>query len=151
MTQRLKWWHSEWRERQLVNEAASELQGLDLTVEGLTGQVRRLAQLGQEQGQQIVRLQAVVDLLLDLVVEKGLVDADHLRDRVQTVLAALEPPPPPVVTAAAGPYRSGPAPLPAPERQTACVRCGQQVPLSKTVMTAEGEVCDACHLRGQRP
>jgi len=153
--QQLKWWQGDAYERSAINEAAAELQGLELSIEGLGEQLRELRQHAQAQDKHLARLQAVLGMVLDLMVERGLGQEQQLRDRVQAVVEALEPPKPQVNPAQQGgsPYRGAagaPAPAP-PERQAACGRCGQQVALSKTVMTEAGVVCDTCHLLHPKP
>jgi hypothetical protein len=150
----VRWWEGHWAERQRINEAASELTALDTTTELLGSQVQRLFKLDLDQGKEIARLQATVGVLIDLLLEKHVLDEDALYPRLKVAMAALEPrlepdPNGPLsVMAGESPYRTQPPrPTPSEIPSTTCISCGKRVVRSSTTITTQGEICDACYLK----
>ena len=87
---RLRWWDSDWAERQRINEAADELNQMHHARATTTGQIARVFQLDQDQGREIARLQTTLMTLIELMVEKGVVEEQTLVDRVDAALNGLE-------------------------------------------------------------
>ena len=106
-----------------------------LSQEGLFRSQQKLFALDKAQGEEITRLRAVVNVLVDMLVEARVIPEDTLYDRIRT---AVEPPEPP-------PTEKSPAEKP-PELFT-CVNCGRQVGLSEATRAAEGVVCGQCFSR----
>ena len=95
--------------------------------------VRHLFELDEEQGKDITHLQATVGVLLEMLVESGVLDGDSVVTRVEAELDALE--------------KQQAAEAAAP-RLVKCVKCSVEVPADQTNMTAQGEVCQQCYVHG---
>jgi hypothetical protein len=87
---RLKWWESDWTERQRINEAADELNRLHFSQGHTTEQLARLFELDRDQGREIARLQAMVMTLVELLVQKGVVEEPELVNRLEASLDQLQ-------------------------------------------------------------
>ena len=106
---------------------------LSADTSNLSMHVRHLFELDEEQGKDITYLQATVGVLLEMLVESGVLDADSVVARVEAELDTLE--------------RQQAAEAAAP-RLVKCVKCSVAVPAGQTNMTAQGEVCQKCYVAG---
>jgi hypothetical protein len=126
--------------RAAINRNADELSYVGASVTTLHALVQR-------QAQEILQLRAMVIGLAEVLHARALFDEPELQRAVQASWAQLtapqpQPQPPPAAT---DPYRGMPADVPAPpERLVLCPQCGRRVPASRTNITENGEVCDAC-------
>jgi hypothetical protein len=117
------WFDSEWRQRDDINDLAGTAGAAAYGVEVLQEQLRQLRPL-------VFELSATVAVLVKMLAEAGQVDPKVIQYRVEAELEARRnwrPPPPPP-----------PSPIP-PIR---CTRCGRDVLPERTIMTADGAVCD---------
>ncbi|MCA9582077.1 MAG: hypothetical protein KC416_09805 [Myxococcales bacterium] len=127
--------------RQAVDELRAEL---DKQADSQGRLVRnlsaRLDELQRTVEQTHRRQEAVIDLLL----ERGLVEESALRVAVQL----KEPPPDPVADIGAG-YRESAREGMAKGRkqQSLCVRCGSRQPLESMAYSGEGLICLLCERR----
>jgi hypothetical protein len=129
------------RQRRDINEADSNITFLQQYASGLDDNLQRMIRLAYGQSEQIKLLTTTVEVLIDALEERGLIDETTLRARLADRMKP-RPPPIPADDRAAGPYRQAPA-----EETTACTNCGTRVPLSATTMTEDGAVCDDCMRR----
>ncbi|AKU96139.1 hypothetical protein AKJ09_02803 [Labilithrix luteola] len=79
-----------WVERQRLNQAADDLQALTRDTNTTEKQVLRLFELDRDQGHEIAKLQAVVYVLMQMLVESGAMDAQKLDERVRDAVTKLE-------------------------------------------------------------
>lgn len=117
------WFDSEWKQRDDINELQGTAGAAAYGVEVLSQQLAQLRPL-------VFELSATVAVLVKMLAESGQVDPKVIQYRVQAELEARRnwrPPPPPPA-----------APLPA----IRCTRCGRDVLPERTIMTADGAVCD---------
>jgi hypothetical protein len=129
-----------WAERTAINRNAEDLAEVEGTVSSLKAAVLR-------QGQEILWLRAVLGGLIAVLQEKSPLDNAELERAVQAVWNQLisPPSPSPAAPTMTDPYRDTPAqPTAPPDRLVRCPQCGREVPASKTNITENGEVCDAC-------
>lgn len=91
--------------------------------------IRRLTKRLHDQDRQIQMLSAAVGVLAAVLRDNGLVDPEILDARLE---AAIENTQDEVAKAPS---------------TVACQRCAKQVAIQRTVMTASGTICDACHAR----
>jgi hypothetical protein len=133
------WLLGAWAERTAINRNADDLSYVEASMDSLQATVQR-------QGQEILWLRAVLAGLVEVLHEKSPFDSAELERAVQDAWKQLTvPPAPSPAPAMTDPYRDTPAePIPPPERLVLCTQCGRQVPASKTNITENGEVCDAC-------
>lgn len=87
---KLHWWDSEYTERQRLNEAADELYELQSNNAAVGDQVARLFELDRDQGRDIDRLQATVLTLLDMLIDRGVLDEQALVARMNGALEELD-------------------------------------------------------------
>ncbi|MFN0245769.1 MAG: hypothetical protein ACKV2T_02605 [Kofleriaceae bacterium] len=122
------WFDNEWKQRDDINDLAGQAGAAAYGVEMLQHQLGQLRPM-------LFELSATVAVLVKMLAEAGQVDPKVIQHRVDAELEARRtwrPPP-------AQP--SPPAPLPA----IRCTRCGRDVAPARTIMTADGAVCDpAC-------
>jgi hypothetical protein len=145
MAQKVRWldgWllGNEWADRRVINQNADELAHVE-------GGMAQLGAIVKRQRQEILWLRAVLSGLVEVLHARAPFDGDELEGAVQAAWNQLTAPPPapapaPTMT---DPYRGTPAePTPPPERLVLCTKCVRQVPASRTNITEQGEVCDAC-------
>ena len=133
------------RQRRDINQAQDNLAFVQQYAAGLDENVQRMFQTIRGQAEQLRVLAATVEVLMDTLEERGLLDETTLRARVAD---RLEPPEPPPAEASGSPYRgTQPTARPADEQQLPCTNCGTHVPASMTTMTENGVVCDDCMRR----
>jgi TolA-binding protein len=99
-----QWFWGEWADRAAINRNAEDLS----TVEAEVGALRTLV---QRQAQDILRLRAMLDGVVDLLHDKLQLDEAELRRSVEAAWEKLNPPPPekPVSPVGTDPYRGGTA------------------------------------------
>ena len=92
------------------------------------------------QEKQIRDLSMLASVLVKMLIESGVVDEKVLRYRVEAELDALAESnaPKPIV------QEVDPLEEPPPSTPTVCAKCGKTVPAHRTVITADGTVCDGC-------
>ena len=148
-------WNTEALERQRINEAAAEINGLTESYAGLGSQIRRMLAVDEAQSTRIAKLEAVVWTLVETLVAHGSVPAAEMNERIRSAVepfSAAEP----VVGQGRGGYRSPPGaaavrlpvtpqPRELPVVPVTCIDCGKEVPSIETLMTAEGPLCEGCH------
>ncbi|HEY8079126.1 MAG TPA: hypothetical protein VIF62_33570 [Labilithrix sp.] len=81
---------SEYRNAQRLNQAADELDrlhGVNATIEQ---QVMHLLRLDRDQGHEIAKLQAAVYVLMQMLAENGLLDAEAMSTRMGAAFESLE-------------------------------------------------------------
>jgi hypothetical protein len=97
----------------------------------------------------IVQLRVVVWTLMQMLAEAKLLDGQLLLERIEANRRAMtnRPAAGAPTAATAGPYRgpgpSTPVPPPLPPTTT-CAVCGKNLPVSETLMSERGPVCEAC-------
>ncbi len=135
-----QWFRGEWADRTAINQNAEELNIVEGNLMNMVAELRR-------QAQEILRLRAMFMGVVEVLHDKAPFDDAELERAVQTAWAKLTmppPPPPPRQPAAmTDPYRGIPL-APVDTRTTTCIKCRRQVPATRTNITADGEVCDAC-------
>jgi hypothetical protein len=132
-----QWMFGEWADRDAINRNAEELDYVEGTLSSLHAIVQR-------QGQEILRMRAMIMGVVEVLHAKAPFDDAELERAVQAAWRQLTAPPAPAPPMT-DPYRGTPVAATAPPpRLVLCTRCGQQVPASKTNITEQGEVCDAC-------
>ena len=82
------WWADGQTRR--LNQAADELAGLHSQNASVEKQVMHLFELDRDQGHEIARLQAAVFVLMQMLAEKNLLDANEMNTRIQSAFAKLE-------------------------------------------------------------
>ncbi len=117
------WFDSEWKQRDDIND-----------LQGAAGAAAYSAEMAQQQLAQlrplVFELSATVAVLVKMLAEAGHLDPKVLQYRIEAELDARRnwrPPPPPP-----------PQPIP----PIKCSRCLREVPPERTIMTADGAVCD---------
>ena len=134
-----QWMIGEWG---VINRNADELTSVGYSVSDLQRRV-------QLQGQEILRLRAMIMGVVEVLYAKAPFDDAELERAVQAAWLQITAPPPsspsPPVSSMTDPYRGTPvAAIAPPARLVVCTQCGLQVSASKTIITEHGEVCDAC-------
>jgi hypothetical protein len=131
---------SDWKQRQDLYEAEDDINFLKNYAANVDGNVNVLRM-------QVVRLAKTVEILIDMLEDKGHLDEERLQERVE---AAFAPPPPrtaPIAHAGGDPYRSMPAETAQrPVAKTICIRCNANVPVTMTTLTETGAMCDHCFI-----
>ena len=136
-----------------INDAASHINSLRRNSKHRMRSMRELFRKHRVQSKEIANLRKVVDILTELLVASGHLDANELRMRIEQELTTFEPEP---LDDDAGPYRGyGTQPPPtnddagsSPSQSThtvACYVCDKMVLQSDTMITAKGLVCDPCY------
>lgn len=88
-------------------------------------------------------LRNLTDVLVELLAEKGMLDADDLRARLANARRPLSSPTLP--SESGHPYRgSGKPAEPPPPGTVACARCGTIVAERKVFLNADGRFCRDC-------
>ena len=77
-------------ENKRINQAADEINALHSSNATVEKQVLRLLELDRDQGHEIAKLQSVVYVLMQMLVESGAVDATKLNERVQSAMNQLQ-------------------------------------------------------------
>ena len=98
----------------------------------------------RNQATQIRDLSMLVSVLAKMLMESGVIDEKVLRYRVEAEMEALAER---IAAANAAKYSTSevrPIEEPPPSTPTVCAKCGKTVPAHKTVITADGTVCDGC-------
>jgi hypothetical protein len=120
------WFDSEWRQRDDINDLAAESGATAFSVDALQRQVAQLRPM-------VYELSATVAVLVKMLAEAGQLDPTVVQYRVE---AELE-------------ERRNPAPRPpqapdAPDapRMIHCSKCLRMVHAERTIMTANGAICD---------
>ncbi len=128
------------------NEAADAINALD---EGLRATAGHLLTLDAAQAEQIKRLEAMVSMLMQVIVERGVLSADDLNAHIERAQEALTPAKPAPLMRPQGehPYRGeGPKRAAAPA-MVMCIRCQERVAAADTLFTEQGQMCSACHAK----
>ncbi len=140
-------WDISQLEHQKLNEAASAVN--QLSAEGADNRqsIRRLLNLDRVQAAEIEKLQMVISVLGDILVDQEVISREDLRARIETVLRENEQR---EESISAGPYRSKGQPTKRKPRVTkqpkvTCARCKQEVLWIHTEALEEGSVCDPCY------
>jgi hypothetical protein len=117
------WFDSEWKQRDDINE-----------LQGTAGAAAFVADHAQRQLAQlrpmVFELSATVAVLVKMLAEAGQVDPKVIQYRVEAELEARRN------------WRPPPAPPAQPLPAIRCTRCGRDVAPERTIMTADGAVCD---------
>ena len=134
-----QWMFGEWADRAAINTNADDLMNVEISVGSLQTTVSR-------QGTEILRLRAMIMGVVEVLHQKAPFDDTDLEKAVQQAWAQLTmpPPAPQPQPQPPDPYRGIPAVPAGPIRYETCMKCGQQVPASRTNITASGVVCDRC-------
>jgi hypothetical protein len=74
--------------RQRINEAADDIDRLSGDAAGLRSQLKQLVGLDREQGRHIAKLERVVYVLMEMLVESGTVDVEKMNERIGRAVAA---------------------------------------------------------------
>jgi hypothetical protein len=110
-------------------------------MQALQGQVRA-------QAQEILKLRAMFMGVVELLHAKTPFDDAELQASVMKAYTTLTQPKQPTfdlnTAAVAGPGGSAAPTAQAPQQLVQCMKCQRQVPASRTIITANGTVCDAC-------
>lgn len=123
-------WNRPAAERQAINEAADELEGLQDVSAVTMRHVQLLLGKNAAAREEIERLHATVQVLAELLIEAGVTDRATLAARVDEALVARQRPA---------------APQGAPGRDlVACVRCKERVAVDTTLLTEDGPICEEC-------
>ncbi len=77
-------------ENKRINKAADEINALHSSSATVEKQVLRLLELDRDQGHEIAKLQSVVFVLMQMLVESGGVDGSKLNERVQSAMTELQ-------------------------------------------------------------
>ena len=99
-------------------------------VSELAADVTSLLKVARKQAEQLKVLYATIDVLTDVLEERGLIDEATLFARAADRLRLQEAAPPP------------------PREMLSCGRCGANLPKSMTTTTPDGVLCDACFETG---
>ena len=122
------WFDSEWRQRDDINGLAASAGATAYSVEHLQSQLYQLRPM-------VFELSATVAVLVKMLAEAGQVDPKVIQYRVEAELEERRKPVPFV------------APPPEVLPMIRCTRCMREVEPSRTIMTADGAVCDpTCQL-----
>ena len=108
-----------------------------------------------EQGGELARLRAIVGVLCDVLVERGVVGRRELMELLREALHDIDPlmlpslrrvaaATGPLLSPGANPYRDASSPIEAAEERVACIRCTRVVVRKHTNLTDEGPICDTC-------
>ncbi len=123
------WWDGDWARTTAINDQSHMLDALDQSSLGMAESVQKLFQLDRRQGRDIARLEAKVEVLLELLVEAG-TPREEIARRLEAKFPAQEK----------KTEESGSSAL-----MVTCASCQQEVPANGTFFTETGEVCDACY------
>jgi formylmethanofuran dehydrogenase subunit E len=120
-----------WREpnRHDFNRIADNIDLEGEVTGALSVQVRKLYQLDQAQERDIDRLETIIKVLSQLLIEAGVLDPQQISQRVGAALA--------VQARQEVQERTNP--------QLRCARCQETVAQKDTYMTGLGAVCDSCY------
>jgi hypothetical protein len=122
-------------ERKAINSNSADIDVLKATQNAslatLRRQVHTLYSMDQAQSMELARLRVMVRVLAEMVAEQGA--GDVLAKRMEDALDGLEA----EQTKAAAEVKSA-------EPTTVCTRCQNTVLARRTVITFDGNVCDAC-------
>jgi hypothetical protein len=95
--ERLGWFFSnELAQRNAINEAASDIAGMQAARAGDAGTFARLFELDRAQAQEITSIKVTLEVLANLLIQAGIVDEKTLRYRIEAAYGELEaslPPP----------------------------------------------------------
>jgi hypothetical protein len=130
LTQLLGGKQLEWRQTNAINQLQSQI--ARVSVDGQS--VGMLFELDRVQGEEIARLRATVNVLVDLLVETGALNEEILSDRLRAALQAATPPAPPADPDA---------------QQITCAACGRGVTVAEAARGVAGVVCHDCFGAGR--
>ena|SRR5690242_495339 len=108
-----------------------------------------------EQGGELLRLRAIVGVLCGVLVDRGVVGRQELRELLREALHEIDPlmlpslrrvaaVTGPLLPPGANPYRDEAPVADSPEERVACIRCARVVVRKHTNLTHEGPICDTC-------
>ena len=126
---KVRWWDGDWAHRTAINDQSDMLDALDQSSLGMAESVQKLFQLDRRQGRDIARLEAKVEVLLELLVEAG-TPREEIARRLEARFPAQEKKTEESSSSAA---------------MVTCASCQQEVPANGTFFTETGEVCDSCY------
>lgn len=137
-------WSPQRADRMAINANAEELEVVETDLVTLKALVKR-------QSEELLYMRAMFMGLVDVLHGKVSFDDAELAQAVNAAWTELHAPPPRQPDASGGgdPYRGTvaspePAPTPTPTPMLTCTRCGRSVPVARTTITLDGELCDAC-------
>jgi hypothetical protein len=140
------------RREEVVHELCAAVD--DLVHEANTSELRARVnrRANEEVDARLARLEAMVEVMGGLLIEKGVFDVDSIQCRIDAAMQARQAPPPqpdstaPVTRHSDGPYRGAAARsegIP-PARMARCVRCATVLPAASLLITEYGTACDPC-------
>jgi hypothetical protein len=104
---------------------------------GLAESIGKLFQLDQAQSRDLQRIESRIQVLADLLIEAGVIDAAQLQERMKASKAQAES----TRQAAEVKVVDGSA-------STICAACKMTVPVEGTFFSEMGEVCERCYRGG---
>ncbi len=124
---------SDYRQRSDINNAGGD-----------AGEARAMvahtSALIAKQMEQIRDLHVLTSVLARVLIDSGVIDEKVLRYRLETELEAeAERRAPKPIVRERQPLEESP-----PSTPTVCAKCGTTVPAHRTVITADGTLCDSC-------
>jgi hypothetical protein len=84
------WNPSTFGENRRIDAATADIGALHSASAAAEKQILRLLELDRQQGHEIAKLQSVVYVLMQLLVESGAVDPVKMSERIQAALTQLE-------------------------------------------------------------
>jgi formylmethanofuran dehydrogenase subunit E len=130
---------SDYKQRRDINSLATTETVLAADMSGLSRQVAQL-------GARLDDLSLTIAVLVKILQEQTLADPKVLHYRVEAEKEAIAEAARDAAKqmAASAVTASHPHKAPAPVFQVRCDKCGNQVPSTRTTITADGTLCDRC-------
>ncbi len=88
--EKVHWWSTGNAQVRLLNDAADELGDLRKEQADADQQIDRLFKLDRDQGREIARLQAVVTVLVDLLIESGAAPESEIMRRMDRAVRRVD-------------------------------------------------------------
>ena len=88
--EKVHWWSTGNAQVRLLNDAADALGDMRKEQADADQQIDRLFQLDRDQGREIARLQAVVTVLVDLLIETGTVPESEIMQRMDRAVQKVD-------------------------------------------------------------
>lgn len=121
-----------WGERDAINAAHDKADAAMIAGQNATEAMTMLHRRMAEQRKELEKLRAAVSVLCQVLRDHKVIDPKILDYRLEAAMEELED----------GTGETKPAP-----QLTSCASCGAHVPVTNTVVTASGTVCDSCFQR----
>ena len=143
-------------DRQAFNNAADSINAVQAQQSAAghktTAQLRTLFELDEAQGEEILRLRVVVEVLSKMLLDAGVIDETVFGHRLEAAIEEVDYEKNEAIAAEQA-KREQAELIESKRRQIAatgvegtstCASCGQRVATRETQLTGEGSVCDRC-------